>query len=91
MFIGPPPNAMRSLGDKIASTIVAQSADVPCIDWSGSGLVCTTRDENGFVSVSPELFRQATTVDVEEGIAHAERIGYPVVCLFFLPPDDQGK
>ncbi|KAJ3359310.1 hypothetical protein HDU91_004964, partial [Kappamyces sp. JEL0680] len=27
VFIGPPPTAMRSLGDKIASTIVAQSAE----------------------------------------------------------------
>jgi acetyl-CoA carboxylase/biotin carboxylase 1 len=40
VFIGPPPSAMRSLGDKIASTIVAQSAQVPCVDWSGKGLVC---------------------------------------------------
>ncbi|KAJ3395827.1 acetyl-coenzyme-A carboxylase [Lobulomyces angularis] len=79
VFIGPPPNAMRSLGDKIASTIVAQSANVPCISWSGDGLTCENRDEFGHVFVPEELFRKATTVDVEEGIAHAERIGYPVM------------
>jgi len=28
---------MRALGDKISSTIVAQSAQVPTIGWSGSG------------------------------------------------------
>jgi biotin carboxylase len=29
---------MRSLGDKISSTIVAQHAQVPCMDWSGQGV-----------------------------------------------------
>jgi len=28
---------MRALGDKISSTIVAQSANVPTIGWNGSG------------------------------------------------------
>lgn len=37
-FLGPPGSAMRALGDKISSTIVAQSAQVPCIPWSGDGL-----------------------------------------------------
>jgi biotin carboxylase len=30
-FIGPPGPPMRALGDKIGSTIIAQSAGVPCI------------------------------------------------------------
>jgi acetyl-CoA carboxylase/biotin carboxylase 1 len=38
VFIGPPGSAMRSLGDKISSTIVAQSADVPTMAWSGTGI-----------------------------------------------------
>jgi acetyl-CoA carboxylase/biotin carboxylase 1 len=79
VFIGPPPNAMRALGDKIASTIVAQSAEVPCIDWSGAGLKCETRDENGLVFVSPELFDQATVMNVDVGLKHADRIGYPIM------------
>jgi biotin carboxylase len=29
---------MYMLGDKIASTIVAQSADVPTIKWNGTGV-----------------------------------------------------
>ena len=36
-FIGPPEKAMWALGDKIASSIVAQTADVPTLPWSGSG------------------------------------------------------
>ena len=37
LFTGPPEGPMRTLGDKIASTIVAQSANVPTMPWSGSG------------------------------------------------------
>ena len=36
-FIGPPEKAMWALGDKIASSIVAQTADIPPLSWSGSG------------------------------------------------------
>ena len=34
--IGPPEQAMWALGDKIASTIIAQSADIQTLPWSGS-------------------------------------------------------
>ena len=37
IFIGPPEKAMWALGDKIASSIVAQTADIPTLSWSGSG------------------------------------------------------
>ncbi|GFW27583.1 acetyl-CoA carboxylase [Trichonephila clavipes] len=35
-FMGPPEKAMWSLGDKIASSIVAQTAGIPTLPWSGS-------------------------------------------------------
>lgn len=38
-FIGPPEKAMWALGDKIASSIVAQTADIPTLSWSGSGKI----------------------------------------------------
>ncbi|KAJ3200650.1 acetyl-coenzyme-A carboxylase [Entophlyctis luteolus] len=79
VFMGPPASAMRSLGDKIASTIVAQSANVPCVNWSGAGITTVSTDNDGHVSVPPEAFRKATTLDVSEGLAHATRIGYPVM------------
>lgn len=34
---GPPSQAMWALGDKIASSIVAQTAGIPTLPWSGSG------------------------------------------------------
>lgn len=30
---------MWALGDKIASSIVAQTADIPTLPWSGSGMI----------------------------------------------------
>ncbi|KAI9329995.1 acetyl-CoA carboxylase [Obelidium mucronatum] len=79
VFMGPPASAMRSLGDKIASTIVAQSAEVPCVNWSGTGITDVVTNAEGNIEVTPDAFRRATTLDVEEGIAHATRIGYPVM------------
>jgi acetyl-CoA carboxylase/biotin carboxylase 1 len=38
-FMGPPAKAMRDLGDKIASTLVAQSAQVNCVPWNGSEIM----------------------------------------------------
>lgn len=38
-FIGPPEKAMWALGDKIASSIVAQTAEIPTLPWSGSGIL----------------------------------------------------
>ncbi|KAJ0019381.1 hypothetical protein NQD34_006950 [Periophthalmus magnuspinnatus] len=35
---GPSSKAMWALGDKVASSIVAQSADIPTLPWSGSGI-----------------------------------------------------
>lgn len=34
---GPPSDAMWALGDKVASTIVAQTLEIPTLPWSGSG------------------------------------------------------
>jgi acetyl/propionyl-CoA carboxylase alpha subunit/acetyl-CoA carboxylase carboxyltransferase component len=35
VFVGPPPDVMRRLGDKIAAKLVAQEAGVPVAAWSG--------------------------------------------------------
>jgi acetyl-CoA carboxylase/biotin carboxylase 1 len=80
VFIGPPASAMRALGDKIASTIVAQSANVPCIAWSGSDVSETTTDPvTGHISVPAHAFTLATTFDAHQGLQHAQRIGFPVM------------
>ena len=70
---------MRSLGDKISSTIVAQHADVPCMPWSGTGIKETIMSDQGFLTVSDEVYQRACIHSAEEGLAKAEIIGYPVM------------
>ncbi|KAH0836414.1 acetyl-CoA carboxylase [Lanmaoa asiatica] len=79
VFIGPPGSAMRSLGDKISSTIVAQSAKVPTMAWSGSGISDTILSEQGFVTVADDVYQDACVTNVEEGLTKAEQIGWPVM------------
>lgn len=79
VFIGPPGSAMRSLGDKISSTIVAQHAKVPCIPWSGQGVDTVEVDEDGIVTVNPDIYDKGCTHTVEEGLEKARQIGFPVM------------
>src|SRR6201992_1652843 len=79
VFIGPPGSAMRSLGDKISSTIVAQHAKVPCIPWSGEGVDEVKVDKNGIVTVEDHVYAKGCTTSPEEGLAVAKKIGFPVM------------
>lgn len=80
LFIGPPGSAMRSLGDKISSTIVAQHADVPCIPWSGTGVREVKIDEEtNLVSVSDAVYAKGCCTSPEDGLAKAKEIGFPVM------------
>jgi acetyl-CoA carboxylase/biotin carboxylase 1 len=79
VFIGPPGSAMRSLGDKISSTIVAQHANVPCMAWSGTGISDTVLSPQGFVTVPEKAYEDACVHSWEEGLDRAEKIGFPVM------------
>ncbi|KAI1104677.1 acetyl-CoA carboxylase [Jackrogersella minutella] len=79
VFIGPPGSAMRSLGDKISSTIVAQHAQVPCIPWSGTGVDQVVVDDNGIVTVADEIYMKGCVGSWEEGLEKARDIGFPVM------------
>ncbi|XP_017269284.1 acetyl-CoA carboxylase isoform X2 [Kryptolebias marmoratus] len=82
-FLGPSSKAMWALGDKVASSIVAQSSDIPTLPWSGSGLRVEWAEEDqkqgNVVNVPPEIYAKGCVRDVDEGLAGAEKIGYPVV------------
>jgi len=82
-FMGPNDRAMWLLGDKIASSIVAQTAKVPTLPWSGSELLAETTAEGEIrvSSLSPrgDLFKKGCVSNVEEGIVKSEKIGYPVM------------
>ncbi|QDS69442.1 acetyl-coenzyme-A carboxylase [Venturia effusa] len=79
VFIGPPGSAMRSLGDKISSTIVAQHAGVPCIPWSGTGVDEVVVDKHGIVTVEDDVYAKGCVTSPEEGLAKAKEIGFPVM------------
>ena len=79
VFIGPPSGAMTSLGDKISSTIIAQSAAVPTMPWSGSGISDTILSDGGYVMVPDKAYQDACVASLEEGLRVAEQIGWPVM------------
>jgi acetyl-CoA carboxylase/biotin carboxylase 1 len=83
VFMGPPGHAMRSLGDKISSSIVAQSADVPTFPWTGSGLSINTAnrtlDKTGALVVPDDVYDQGCVKTAAEGLASAKKIGFPVM------------
>ncbi|XP_058230845.1 acetyl-CoA carboxylase isoform X5 [Hemibagrus wyckioides] len=82
-FLGPSSKAMWALGDKVASSIVAQTAGIPTLPWSGSGLKVVWGEEEQrlghVISVPQELYTKGCVRDVDEGLAGAEKIGYPLV------------
>lgn len=78
-FMGPPHNAMWALGDKIASSIVAQTAKVPTMGWSGSGLICEDWKEGKTFNIPQELYEQGCVKDINDGLVAAKKIGFPVM------------
>ena len=75
-FIGPTAPVMSVLGDKIAANILAQTANVPSIPWSGDGLEANLTDEG---TIPAETFNKGCIHSLEEARECAERIGYPVM------------
>lgn len=75
-FIGPTSPVMAVLGDKIAANILAQTALVPSIPWSGDGLTAELTPEG---TIPEDVFSKACVRTVDEALAAAERIGYPVM------------
>lgn len=76
-FIGPPEKAMWALGDKIASSIVAQTADIPTLPWSGSELKAQYSGKK--IKISKDLFARGCVHSPEQGLASAQKIGFPVM------------
>ncbi|KAL7749387.1 acetyl-coenzyme-A carboxylase [Sorochytrium milnesiophthora] len=79
VFIGPPGFAMRSLGDKISSTIVAQAAGVPTMSWSGDGLTTDARTPEGYITVPEDTYLSACVTSAKEAVECARRLGYPLM------------
>lgn len=77
-FIGPPAHAMEALGDKIGSTILAQSAGVPTLPWSGDGVMIDYADcADGIIPA--DIYDRACIHSLSEALTCCQRIGYPVM------------
>ena len=66
---------MHALGDKIGSTIIAQSAGVPTVPWNGDGL----RVDYKMDGIPPEIYAKANVTTSEEALECCQRIGFPVM------------
>lgn len=81
-FLGPPAKAMWALGDKIASSIVAQTASVPTLPWSGSGLKIDFSDEDmksgKRIDVPDDMYKKGCIRDSQ----HGQQVGVVWVCAF---------
>lgn len=76
-FIGPSGPPMRALGDKIGSTIIAQSAGVPCIAWNGGHVEAQYDKATG--TLPEEAYEQASIASATQASEAAEKIGFPVM------------
>eukprot|EP00794_Sanderia_malayensis_P012741 gene12741-14046_t len=81
-FIGPTSTSMWALGDKVASSIIAQTIGVPTLPWSGNDLKIDGPDciQNGrLIALPDDVYKKGCIADVIEGIKCASKIGYPVM------------
>ena len=76
-FIGPSGPPMRALGDKIGSTIIAQSAGVPCIGWNGQHVMASYDKVTG--TLPEQAFDDATIKNATEAEQAAIAIGFPIM------------
>lgn len=76
-FIGPAGPPMRALGDKIGSTIIAQTAGVPCIAWNGDGVKAAYDTISG--TLPDQAFDEASIKTTAEAQEAASRIGFPIM------------
>ena len=76
-FIGPAGPAMAALGDKIGSTIIAQTAGVPCISWNGDGVFANYDKSTG--SLPSSAYDKCNVTSADAALECSRKIGFPVM------------
>jgi biotin carboxylase/acetyl-CoA carboxylase carboxyltransferase component/biotin carboxyl carrier protein len=76
VFIGPPAGPMGALGDKIGSTIIAQSASVPTISWNGDGLTANYAEQG---RIPQEIYDKANVTSVQQAVETCKKVGFPLM------------
>ncbi|GFP84525.1 acetyl-coa carboxylase 1 [Phtheirospermum japonicum] len=77
VFLGPPASSMAALGDKIGSSLIAQAADVPTLQWSGSHVRIPA--ESCLVTIPDAIYQEACVHTTEEAISSCQVVGYPAM------------
>ena len=67
-FIGPSPEAMRKLGDKIGSKLIAEEVGVPVAPWSGGGVDTLEEATKAAATIGYPLMLKATAGGGGRGI-----------------------
>ena len=67
-FIGPSPEAMRKLGDKIGSKLIAEQVGVPVAPWSGRGVDTLADAQAAAATIGYPLMLKATAGGGGRGI-----------------------
>ncbi|KAF0992237.1 hypothetical protein HZS_7231, partial [Henneguya salminicola] len=76
IFIGPTPTSMQLLGDKISSTIIAQSLSIPTLTWSGTGV--TLYSNSGMHYDVPKALYDKCILKTSKSISKfADSFGFP--------------
>ena len=68
---------MAALGDKIGSTIIAQTAGVPCISWNGDGVFANYDKSTG--SLPKDSYDKCNVTTPEQALECSKSIGFPVM------------
>eukprot|EP01083_Nonionella_stella_P046590 124715_1 len=76
-WIGPDADAMYASGDKIMSTLIAQHAKVPTVQWSGSKI--KVKYNKGDMTEVKLGFKKSCINSLQQAIECADEIGYPVM------------
>ena len=66
---------MQALGDKIGSTIIAQSAGVPTIAWNAADLKVDYRKDG----ITDEVYDEANVKTADKALECALKVGFPVM------------
>ncbi|KFG47495.1 acetyl-coA carboxylase ACC2, partial [Toxoplasma gondii GAB2-2007-GAL-DOM2] len=79
IWIGPSPQAMLALGDKIGSAVIAQSVNVPCVPWSGMDVTVDLSQVDPTKGLSQQTLAAACVQSAKDVLDCCAKIGYPVM------------
>jgi acetyl-CoA carboxylase/biotin carboxylase 1 len=82
---------MAALGDKVTSSILAQSAGVPTLPWSGSGVTISSTNafKSSFLEIPASVYRSACVDSEAAAVASCALIGYPAMLKVLHPSSVQ--